>query len=609
MEDLDTTTLRKIAAATRQIEAELKTIGPQNPDQLHAWIKENIGVDIPRVSVCKHTDPVHCAPFDFLSDLYFEKEGSALAMANRGGGKTFLVAVLHYVNALFKPGIEVCTFGAVENQSDRCYEHLKHWIFDDEGEMKAEFTSSLRKVTKMKNGSMIYVLGSTPEQVNGPHPQKAHADEVELMREDTWTESRNMAVSKRLKDGRLIKPQDILTSTRKGPRGRMQELIDLIKEAEQNGTIAPYKLYAWCIYEDASQVPNCREAPENAHLPEFESGMNPDNCKCRCNEYAQGFWDSGNKRYLNEACGGKLYKSRGFKPYEDITNTFMQNSRAVWEAQQECAKPHTENMILPQFSEVRNVIRHYLPNPKNGPIYMGVDWGGTAANAVSWYQLTESPVQVMYEDHKGDMHEKIIPANSLVCFDELYHEDWPPSKLGREVHRVEDYWRDKLGPDFQVQNRFTDPQGRGARNEWAQMPRALKTQWLGNKDVEQQITYLHELLEDERFYVDGTRCPMFIAEAVSWRRDPNTGKEVRDFNHQMSAFRYAVANIRVVNNRILKKKMAATSMPVASTDRTVRESPVPVSVANQQETEYEKWRKRFSAGPNVNVIDFPGNYR
>ena len=37
------------------------------------------------------------------------------------------------------------------------------------------------------------------------------------MRDDTFRESRNMTVSKKLKDGRVLIPQDILTSTRKGP--------------------------------------------------------------------------------------------------------------------------------------------------------------------------------------------------------------------------------------------------------------------------------------------------------------------------------------------------------------------------------------------------------
>jgi hypothetical protein len=140
------------------------------------------------------------------------------------------------------------------------------------------------------------------------------------------------------------------------------------------------------------------------------------------------------------------------------------------------------------------------------------------------------------------------------------------------------------------------------------MPRPLKVQWNAVKEVEIQISYLHELLDDGRFFVDETRCPMFIAEIESWKRDPNTGKEVAEFNHQMSAFRYAVANIRVINNRILVKQMNVGHMPVAATAQEFQKSPVPVSIKDRPESEkHETWRDRFAtAGPNVNVLDYPG---
>ncbi len=109
--------LNELFAAQQQLEAQLRIKGPQTDDELHAWIKEEMGIDIPRVAVCKD----HQAPFTFLADVYFERCDAALAVANRGGSKTFIVAVLHWLNSLFKPGCESCTFGAVEQQSFRAY--------------------------------------------------------------------------------------------------------------------------------------------------------------------------------------------------------------------------------------------------------------------------------------------------------------------------------------------------------------------------------------------------------------------------------------------------------------------------------------------------------
>ena len=177
--------LQELYEADRQLVAQIRLSGPQDDDELHAWIKEEMGIDIPRVSVCAD----HDAPFEFLADLYFERVDAALGVANRGGAKTFMVALLHWLNSNFKPGCESCTFGAVEQQSYRAYAHLKNWIYDKDGNKIPEVISSLMSKTEMTNGSSIEVLGSTPEQVNGPHPQKAHADEIELMRDDTWREA------------------------------------------------------------------------------------------------------------------------------------------------------------------------------------------------------------------------------------------------------------------------------------------------------------------------------------------------------------------------------------------------------------------------------------
>ena len=48
-----------------------------------------------------------------------------------------------------------------------------------------------------------------------------------------------MTVSGKTRDGRDIKPQDIATSTRKGPSGRVQLLIDEITKAVSEGFKPP----------------------------------------------------------------------------------------------------------------------------------------------------------------------------------------------------------------------------------------------------------------------------------------------------------------------------------------------------------------------------------
>src|SRR3982751_3357837 len=89
--------------------------GPQTDDELHAYILEHYGMNIPRVRVC----PDHHAPFEAFSNLYFERDNSALWMTNRGGSKTQMAALWHMLSAKFKAcdGISV---GAILEHAGRC---------------------------------------------------------------------------------------------------------------------------------------------------------------------------------------------------------------------------------------------------------------------------------------------------------------------------------------------------------------------------------------------------------------------------------------------------------------------------------------------------------
>ena len=95
--------LQELLDAQNQLEERLSEEGPTNDEELHEWLKFELKIDIPKVAVCDG----HDAPFQFLADLYFERIDAALGVANRGGAKTFLVAVLHWLNSRFKPGCEI----------------------------------------------------------------------------------------------------------------------------------------------------------------------------------------------------------------------------------------------------------------------------------------------------------------------------------------------------------------------------------------------------------------------------------------------------------------------------------------------------------------------
>lgn len=595
-------TLVDLVETVDHLEKSLKKAGPKTDDELWQWIKNEIGVEVARESVCEG----HDAPFDFLAAAYFDRYPAILVMANRGGGKTFLVALLHWINSEFKAGIESATFGATEAQSLRCYSHLKNWIYTEEGDRMASIKGSVMRETNWYNRSKVEVLAGTPEAVNGPHPQVVHGDEVELMREDTWKESRNMAVSKTLPDGTVYPSQELLTSTRKSLHGRMQKLIDGIKEAEDLGMEPSYKLFVWCIFEVAKEMPNCQMAPDDEREARLEElGMDPCDT-CECHKQMNGTWPDQTlpngkpkPRLLSEVCKGRLFRSRGHLPYSDVKQKFKQNSIYTWNAQQECTEPETENNYLRGFSEERNGVFGFVPDPDNGKIYSSVDWGGTNPHAVNWYQRLKFEVAV--KDFNG--HEIRIPEGSLVCFDEIYTSECGAVALAGMVKKKERFWKMRF-PNWKVEDRFADPQGKTQRMDWKD--EGLRTTWHTTRDFDEQMDkILPEIYDANLLFYSPERCPMFAAEAMSWQRDPDTGKQIDEFNHAMSNFRYAASNIMALERRLKRRgggtapkttrRRHQTTTVVRDTRRKMSSGPVKIRGGG----ETDNWRSRLG-GPAGN---------
>jgi hypothetical protein len=598
--------LQQLLELNKQYEDDWAKTGPKNDDELHEWIRVNLNINIPRTACCIG----HVAPFDFLADLYFGRVNAALGVGPRGGGKTFMIAVLHWLNARFKPGSWGLTFGAVEHQSYVAYNHLKMWIYDDEGNLKPEIVSSLQRETVFRNGSRVSVLGTTKEQVNGPHPQVAHADEIELMNPDTWSESRNMTIAKQLSNELLMLPQDVSTSTRKGPSGRVQELINEIDDAIKEGMEPPRKLYMWCQKETAREIPNCQKAPEEKRKARMEELLekigteglrneysieNPDPCAtCNCDKIGKGFNEDGSRRTLADVCQGDFFRSRGFQPFADVRKAFTENPVETYEAQILCQKPEMKWHFLPTFAEEKHCIRDYIPDPGNGPIFTSTDWGGTDPHAVNWYQLLRYDIEAT--DFRGN--PTVIRAGTLVCFDEIYKAEIGPDKLADEVKYREMKWKNAcleagFTAPFRIFERYADPQGKMAILSWRD--KKLPTTWHASREVEPQYNACRELVcDDDLFRVD-VRNDMWVKEAKAWRRDEKTGKELDEgLNHAMANFRYMVINLTRIRSKAMgTDKRVPHAKQIGRKTRVIdtRKPQGPLSYKGNARNEYEEWRK------------------
>jgi hypothetical protein len=209
VENLSLEDLKETLQLADKYEQKVREDGPSNDEELWWWIKKELGVALPRKAIVEGND----APFTFVADLYFQRVGSCLLLAPRGGGKTLGAAIVHYLDCLFKPGYEGLTFGADLAQAAKGYEHLRRWILDDSGEKRSFLNGDPTATrTQFKNGSKVSIVPGSKKAVNGPHPNRAHADEVELMDDDVYRESRHMPVSGVDKNGNPLPAQHVLTS-------------------------------------------------------------------------------------------------------------------------------------------------------------------------------------------------------------------------------------------------------------------------------------------------------------------------------------------------------------------------------------------------------------
>jgi hypothetical protein len=586
---MDRKDLLALANQIADLERRLSLDGPQTDDELHHWIKHNLGFTIPRNSVCEG----HASPFSFIADLYFNRKGSALLMANRGGNKTHGVAILHLLNMLYKPGIEAATVGAIEAQADRAYSHFRTLvqIYQDRTGQDVVDTS-MKSKTRLKNRSQLEILPGTKNAVNGPHPQVVHVDEVELMDPEVYQESRNMALGKTKEGGVHFRAQDIITSTRKRGVGPMQELIDSVNEAKLMGAEPPYEMYSWCIFECAEPMPSCQVA-----RPDL-----PDCDKCDCDKVVSGRWDNGQPRTLKDVCGGRFAKSDGWVDHETIKNTFTKASQGIWEAQQECIKPSTEGLVMPQFSLERHGVRRYDPDPDHGPIFMSIDFGGTNPHAVNWYQVLKYEIEV--ETYNGTT--KRLREGTRVCFDEIYKAEVSNTQIAELIVRKEELWRQKH-PRWRVSKRFADPQGKAARLDLARYRVPLPTANLTTRDVKEHVKICAYLIENDTFQVDVERCEMFCAEIESWhypKKKPGMLDDpdipVDDFDHCMSNWRYAMANIEKMHMGGRRRNTTPGSTGIVHAtvkgSGTKRQGEAPVAYSTNSSTlpSGSKWRLRFA---------------
>lgn len=466
----------------------------QEDEQLDEFIRLAYGCALPK----KVITPGHKAPFQFVSDLFYERVKNALAFANRNGGKTWDVAILNHLDMVLKGECEVASAGATLDQANKCYRYFqefsaKQWFrnFCDHFQEQTgrQFVKkNIQSKTEFGNGSIQEIITGSEKGLRGPHPHKARIDEVDEIEWEILQTGLSMA---RSSEG--IRGQNTFTSTRQKAKGSMQRLLD------ESGTKG-IEVYEWNIWESLEKCPRrCMDDPVHGNCPVYTY------------------------------CKGKAHHCAGFYKIDDFIDKVRILDRDTFETEWENKKPSKHKLVYHQFDHSRHVM-----TPKRLLSMFGIPEPSRFWYCISSLDFGSSPGHPF-------VYLKFLqlPSGAWLQFYEYFAEQRLLMDHAKAIKSSPRYMSgDPIYSDWDAQDRL-ELKNYGVRTKPAV------------KDVVSGLDFVGSMLngfppaEEPMLYVWHT-CHQTISEygSYSWPKDGSgridrSGVPKKEHDHAMDATRYA----------------------------------------------------------------------
>jgi hypothetical protein len=210
---------------------------PTTDEELWWTIKALLGVELPRVAVCKE----HVSPFDAVAHAYFSREPNfAVWYASRGSGKSLALATLGLTKA-FVQDIDVTILGGSMTQSLNVREHMRKLMKHRNAPLYA-VAKDQATLIQMHTGREIRPLPASQTTVRGPHPPLSLLDEVDEMEPDIYEAALGQAMEQLNTHGRLVEEYIVASSTWQNPEGTFTKVIEDARDKGQ-------PIFSWCWRE------------------------------------------------------------------------------------------------------------------------------------------------------------------------------------------------------------------------------------------------------------------------------------------------------------------------------------------------------------------------
>jgi hypothetical protein len=489
---------------------------PTNDQELHLCIEALFGYSIPRVAVC----PTHSPPYQFISDIFFERYLNVIVLANRTGGKTLNVALLNVLESIYKPGCGIASLAGSKLQANKQYKYAQDALMGNKILWDRFVESSLQSITRLKNGSFFFILATSPTSVRHEHLPKLRIDEVDEIEDRKIF---NAALSIPLSDQqRGIKSNVLMTSTRHKPFGLMKELVD---SASTKGK----RLVEYCYKEVAKRCPDylSGDIPTTYYISSKDRKILkpkqfldiPDTDRSGYSRHQM--FNKCIKCPIAPTCKGDLKRSDGYYSIDDLINKYEELPDSDWGSEWECKHPSMGDLVYSGFDP--NVHVKTIEYDRNLRTYCGIDFGWANFYAV-WFQIGINGEMLIFDEY-SDPHT--ITA---------HRADIMKSKPYYNVR----YWGDPAGYTTKDEVSGLTPieefRRCGIIINHRRVAPEHRQRFLRNKMV----------VRDGRtgFYVDKEKCPIFYNSIMSYhfRRDKEgrvTDDPVRDDSaHACDAIEY-----------------------------------------------------------------------
>jgi hypothetical protein len=315
---------------------------------------------------------------DLVEDVCLGTVDSAVAVANRGGGKSQGVSFIEFFLVFIKD-FDALNLGGSELQADQVYQYILSYIESDKQFQDMVEGEPIAARTSTKAKAWIRVLTASPKSVRSPHAGGRKRDgrlAGGLLVIDEEAEADPKIVAAALPTINTAVPSvNVRASTFHNAEGSFAEVID---NAEEMG----YKTYKWDIF-DVAQKCDCVDGCQSE-----EQCFREDHWE----DYTDPVSGEQTRRLLHRAyCGGRAMYADGWIPITEIVKLWRRGKRnhATWEVEAMGSRPSSKGYVIRDLTQFatnvteENGYEVYLPG---SPVTITVDWGARAAGVEVWQE-------------------------------------------------------------------------------------------------------------------------------------------------------------------------------------------------------------------------------